>query len=234
VLINTRDSKLRLFIEPSFSIHHNVRHYLKMASHGNLLEVFPTLAFPKKLADLNDFPEHNLKQHIVYGVFRFAGDTVLNQSSQYLIWLSEPLRQVQRYALQFAKNAAEHNQPHDMATILKAGHKNLDNYYTRLISGMDAHFGQCTEAMLNVAIDNLNRHFIFIGINEQQAPSFDRLCALLDWDRSLFPDELPNEFQLDKTKFSDEDLQKIEDLTRYDTRLYEAALTMLQGNKKVS
>jgi hypothetical protein len=215
-------------MEPSFSIHPTIRQYLKMASYGNILEVFPTLPFPKTLADLAGFPETYLKQQIIYGVFNFGSQQYLNLPSEFMIWLCNPWEQVQLHALQCSKNAASVNEPYDMATILNAKSKTLDNYYTRLISGLDVAFGECTEDMLETAISNLKKNFIFIGINEQQSRSIDRLCVLMDWDRSLFPYELPVKFTVDINAFSDADLTILQTLTEYDRRLYEAAVNLCE------
>jgi hypothetical protein len=129
----------------------------------------------------------------------------------------------------FAKNAERMHQACNMATILKAEHKSLDNYYTRLISGLDAPFGKCTETMLNTALGNMAQYFVFIGINEQQKLSFDRLCTLMDWDRSLFPDSLPNTQTIDTDAFSEEYLEQLDALCVFDYRLYKAALAMARG-----
>jgi len=229
VINNTKLIKLRFFLEPSFSIHPDVRHYLKIASHGNILDVFPTLSFPKNLTDLVGFSPKYLRQHIIYGLFAFSEkNTILNQPSEYLIWLGDPLQRVQLHVLQFIKNAAKENKTIGIDTVLKSGHKALDNYYTRLVSGLDVPYGKCTENMLNIAIYNLTKHFIFIGINEQQAQSFDRLCTLLDWDRSLFPENEPeNKFHIETNKFSAQDNQMAKPLVKYDLRLYKAALAIL-------
>ncbi|POZ49990.1 hypothetical protein [Methylovulum psychrotolerans] len=229
VLLNPQNTKIRFFIEPSFSINPAVRHYLTMASHGNLLEVFPTLPFPKNLTDLAEFSETYLKQHIIYGLFTFGSQQILNRPSEFMVWLGDPLRRVQQHILLFAKNAERMHQACDMATILKAEHKSLDNYYTRLISGLDAPFGKCTETMLNTALGNMAQYFVFIGINEQQKLSFDRLCTLMDWERSLFPDSLPNTQAIDTDAFSEDHLEQLNALCVFDYRLYKAALAMARG-----
>jgi len=232
VLGKTENKKLRFFIEPAFSIHHSVRSYLKIASYGNILTVFPTQAPPKKLRDLTAFTESYLKNHIIYGQFRFGGHTLLKMPGEYMVWLDDPLRRVRLQLQQLVKNAAGKNQPVDICSILKAGHKELDNHYTRLISGtMNVPFGKCSEKMLDTAIDNLTKHFVFIGINEQQTHSFDRLCALMDWDRALFPDELPNQFHLESPDLLAHEEQLINELIQYDVRLYNAALAMIDGHR---
>jgi hypothetical protein len=144
--------------------------------------------------------------------------------------LGDPLKRLQSHTLQFVKNACHENKVTDVASVLKAGHKALDNYYTRLISGMDAPFGECTEQMLDTAIANLGKFFIFIGINERQAQSFDRLCILMDWDRSLFPEEIPNSYEINPSDFSEDNLQWMNDLIQFDLRLYNAALALIKSD----
>lgn len=230
VLTNAQKEESRFFMEIAFSVHPVMRQYLKMAAQGNLIQVFPALKFAKKIEDLGGFPKSYLYRNIIYGAFKFGVHRKLDLAASYMTWLCHPLQRLKLHAMQAAKNAAHNKQPSDMDYLLKAGHKGLDNYYTRMMSGQDVPFGKCTEAMLSKAIDNLNRHFIFIGINERPAQSFDWLCKLMDWDRALFPDELPNKFQVDETLFSDETLQKAQELVCYDLRLYETALTILRTN----
>ena len=227
VLLKPQNHKLRFFMEPSFSIHPDVRYYLKMASYNNVLEVFPTLPTLKSLEDLKDFSESFLKQHIIYGLYAYGSHQYLNQPSEFMIWLSAPYDQVRLHALQILQNARAEGQPADMGSVLNAGYEILDNYYTRLLSNTAARFGECTEAMLNEALANLSQHFVFIGINEQQTQSFDRLCVTMDWDRSLFPNELSNQFSIDSSQFSEADQIMLTQLTEYDTRLYQAALRLI-------
>lgn len=234
VLMNAQNAESRFFMDIPFSVDPVMRQYLKMAAQGNLIQVFPSLKFAKKIEDLGDFPASYLYKNIIYGAFKFGAHKELDLAASYMAWFCHPLQRLKLHAAQMAKNAANNGQPSDMGHILKVGHKGLDNYYTRTVSGKDVPFGKCTDDMLGEALDNLSRHFIFVGINERQAQSFDCLCGLMDWDRSLFPDELPNKFQVDEALFSDENLQKAQELVRYDVRLYEAALNRLRNNQKIT
>jgi hypothetical protein len=229
VLAKNPNSRIKLFIEPSFSIYPDVRLPIKMANHGNVIDVFPTLAFPKTLVDIADFDHKYLKQNIIYGLFGFDRKDTFGQACDYLIWLGNPLTRVQLHAVQFIKNAEASGQVLTLNKVLTKGHKALDNYYTRLISGKDVAFGECNEETFEAAIENLNKAFVFIGINEQQADSYNRLCALMDWDRSLFADQLATSYSVDEEAFAK--LQHlIRPLIQYDLRLYKAALMLI--NKK--
>lgn len=227
VLSNTEMSKLSFFIEPSFSVSTDLRFYLKMATHGNLLKVFPSLGFPKKIVDLAVYTESYLKKHVVYGSFSFGAHNALGMQAGYMIWLSDPLTRLRLHVSQIAKVAQSKQQAAKLSHFLKVGNKALDNYYTRTISGADAPFGKCTEEMLAKAMNNLAKDFIFVGINERQSESFDWLCDVMDWDRTLFPDQMANKFQLQSGGFSDEDMALANPLIQYDLRLYKAALDIL-------
>ncbi len=231
VLAKPPNPRIKLFIEPSFSIHPDVRLPIKMANHGNVVEVFPTLAFPKTLLDIAYFDHKYLKQNIIYGLFGFDRRDTFGQACDYLIWLGNPLTRVQLHAVQFIKNAEASGQVLTLNKVLTKGHKALDNYYTRLISGKDVAFGECTEETFEAAIENLNKSFVFIGINEQQADSYDRLCALMDWDRSLFADQLATSYSVDEEAFAK--LQHlIRPLIQYDLRLYKAALMLITRKQR--
>ena len=82
--------------------------------------------------------------------------------------------------------------------------------------------------MLNLAIANLRQYFVFVGIVEQLAQSFDRLCTVMDWDRSLFPDELPNDpLQEEVNDFSEDEKLLVINLIKFDLRLYSEALKIV-------
>jgi len=232
VLDKNEPTKTNIFIEPAFGVHFSLRQHLKMAAQGNFIQIFQHQNFPKKIEDIAGFSNSYLARNIIYGVFGFGIHHKLNTEASYMIWLSDPLQRLRLHIGLFTKQAANNNQAPDLNHILTVGYKGLDNYYTRLVSGMeDVPFGQCSEDMLDTAIGNLTRHFIFIGIDEQQAQSFDRLCTLKDWDRSLFPDKLPNRLQAAIDEFSGNEQRLADALIQYDLRLYDAALAMVNKVK---
>ena len=184
-------ARVQLFLEPSFAIHPDVRQPIRQACHGRLALVFPTLAAAPTLAALAHWPAQRLQNTLVYGLFAFGDEAALKLPCDWLLWLGEPLRRTQLHAAQFVQNARQAGQNLSLEDVLRAQHKALDNYYTRLLSGQDAPFGHCTPAMLAQALLNLREKVRFIGLDEDQAGSFARLCAHMDWDADLFPQQLP-------------------------------------------
>lgn len=225
VLANQPADQLTLFLEPSFSIHPDVRHAVKMASHGQLIEVFPTLDHPRRLADLAPLPPAFLRRHVIYGLFALGDEHALPPPSRILLWLGDPLERLRLHALQFVRNAAAAGVTTTLDAVMREGHKALDNYYTRLLSGLDPAFGQCSTAMLDTALANLDRSVCFVGFNQQQAASFDRLCRLMDWDRDLFTVPLPDEHEAARHsgELAGFDDKAAEDRVRFDRALFDAA-----------
>ena len=230
VLANTTVPKLRIFIEPACSVNPMLRQSLKMAAHGNILIIFPWLKNLKTMTDLLGFTPAFLQRNLIYGNFAFGCHRLLYADTQqvdYFIWLRNPFLRLNLHVQQFLKNAENNQKPSDFSRVLSAGHKVLDNLYTRRVSGIDAPFGKCTETMLAVAIENLNKHFVFIGIDEHPDASFDNLCQMMDWDRAHFPDVTPINTTINQIQFSENDKLQIDKMIQFDLRLYAAALEML-------
>lgn len=226
VLANAMPTRQRIFLDIPWTVHSTLRHYVKQAALGKCLLVFPAMN-GAGLHNAVNFSPIYLQRKLLYGNYFFGCHNLLKrEQAHYLVWLAAPLQRCYRHACQFADNAALHGQSDDINDILAAGHILLDNCYVRRISGIDAPFGQCNEAMLNQAIANLTEHFMFIGIEEQPELSLDRLCQQLDLDRSLFPERLPKLTSTD-TGISDEVEKKLSQLNEYDLKLYAAALKLV-------
>jgi len=75
-------------------------------------------------------------------------------------------------------------------------------------------------------VANLGKFFIFIGTDAQPSQSLDCLCALMAWDRSLFPYRLSNRYDIEAGAFSESDRLLTDDLIQFQRRFYEAALAI--------
>jgi hypothetical protein len=229
VLSNTIDPSIKIFIEPSYSVNPELRQYLKMATHGNIIEVFPGKKSPTKIEDIANYRKTYLQRNIIYDAFAYRSHKQIFGSANYMIWLRNPLQRLYYHAMRLTKNTGDNKADADgILKTLNAGHKSLDNYLTRMVSNDDMPFGKCTEAMLDNAIDILKNEFMFIGFDERQSESFDLLCATMDWDRSLFPKEIPNKFTVDEYNFTEDVLRNAEIMVAYDVRLYQAAMAIFE------
>lgn len=220
VLNKPVDLPIRFFIEPSYSITYDLGVYLKMATHGNFIHMGEN-----KIPGLAQYPETYLKRQLVYGPFPFGSDKKANIHADYLIWLRNPLSRICCHAVQLAIMSKSKGQSAVMGDIFKAGHKALDNYITRLLTGnLNIPFGKCTEKMLIDAINNLENRFIYIGINEKPVESYDLLCTTMNWDRTLFADGAPVRYEVNEKDFSDDERRWIKEMNHLDLHLYDAAL----------
>jgi hypothetical protein len=227
LLNGTANSPPRLFIEPSYSVTYDLRVYLKMAAHGRVLNVG---AGEDKIQALVNYPRAYLQKQMIYGTFPFGSDNLAQLHADYLIWLRHPLPRVCFHANELRLAAELKGQNLSVGEVFKLGHKVLDNYFTRMLSGnLAAPFGKCTETMLLAAISNLKSRFIFIGINEQASASYDLLCSLMDWDRSYFTETPSLRYELNDDEFSEAELTLAKQMNSLDLRLYEAALDIFQN-----
>ncbi|MDD5273390.1 MAG: hypothetical protein PHU14_11795, partial [Methylovulum sp.] len=232
ILEKTERTAIRFFIEPSYSITYDLRTHVKMATHGNVISVG---AGEDKVLALRHYPYSYLQKQLVYGTFPFGGAEKAGLPGDYLIWLRAPLLRVCYHAKELTLVAAHKGQTLTISDIFKIGHKVLDNYLTRLLSGgFSAPFGQCTENMLDTAINNLKNQFIFIGINEKPHESYDLLCTVMDWDKTLFTTLTPVRYELDSNDFSDEELRLAKEMNSLDLRLYEVALELFDSKLKAA
>lgn len=213
---------LKFFIEPSYSVSYDLRRFLKMATLGNFLTIG---AGEDKVIALKRYSPRYLSRFIIYGTFPFGSDEKINLRADYFIWLRQPLHRAYYHALQLSEMLTNKASVKTVLAVCTEKHKVLDNYYTRLLSGgFNVPFGQCTEQMLTMAIENLTKRFLFIGINEYPTASYDALCKMMDWDRSLFADVSPVRYQVNKNKISKAELKLIEQMNVFDLRLYSEAL----------
>ncbi|MDO9106921.1 MAG: hypothetical protein Q7U57_18415 [Methylovulum sp.] len=226
-------TSIKIFIEPPYTVNPELRNYLKMATNGNLIQIFPGKKAPNKLEELTGYSETYLNNNLVYDAFSYRAHKKIIGSAHYLIWLGNPLERVYFHAAKLAKiTASDKDDGGRMLDVFNIGHKSLDNYLTRMVSDTDAAFGQCTELMLEKAIDNLKHEFIFIGLDDRQSESFDLLCAVMDWDRSLFPNEMPHKFTINHDGFAENVHSAAKAMVSYDLRLYQTAVALFDDRLK--
>ncbi|KJV05309.1 hypothetical protein VZ94_19085, partial [Methylocucumis oryzae] len=222
VLANKPSTKVDLFIELPFTASPSLRPFLKMATHGNLILIYPEQKHLRAVNELAELPSEFLCQHIIYGHLGLKAHEALSLDGDYSIWLREPLDRLRLHVGQLSK--ARQLVATDNFSILTSGIKKLDNPYTRLLSGQNAPFGKCTAAMLDVALERLAQ-LKFIGCVEKTAASFDALCAAFNWDRTLFPNKLNDTFTKSSALFDTEEMELAEPLIAFDRGLYEFVLS---------
>lgn len=99
--------------------------------------------------------------------------------------------------------------------------KELDNDQVRKISGMNPPLGQCTQAMLEKAKENIRNHFLLVGLTERFAETVWLLKKLLGWKG--WPFYLKHNVSSDRRRRSTIPLdivREIEDRQKLDRALY--------------
>lgn len=62
----------------------------------------------------------------------------------------------------------------------------VDNLQVRYLSGLNPNYGCCNQGMLDLAKQNIENNFIFVGLAEKFDASLVVLSDLLKWERPLF------------------------------------------------
>lgn len=124
--------------------------------------------------------------HIPFGIHKFLGI----QGDQYIAFLRDPIQRVISF---YNHNARQPGMPYYTAiqeglSLLEMLEREItietNNHMTRIItsSGQAGMFDDTV--MLEQAIENLNKHFCFIGLTEKFAESISLLSKKLGWKSS--------------------------------------------------
>lgn len=103
----------------------------------------------------------------------------------------------------------------------------VDNGQTRRLSGMHPKFGRCSEAMLEVAKANLDRHFAVVGTTERFDESLLLLKRAFGWRSVLYFKRKVTKKKPKRGALSSGDLATIEAYNELDAELYAYAADKL-------
>ena len=104
----------------------------------------------------------------------------------------------------------------------------MDNLMVRNISGsLGAPFGQCTDDLLDQALENVERHFSTLLVMERMAESADRLEKLTGRKLAPLPRENANPKRPPLDEIDSRLRERVRELNHLDVRLYETALERL-------
>lgn len=122
--------------------------------------------------------------HVPFGI-----DRQLGIDARYVTFLRDPVERVVSYYRhnQRHANARFHQQIKEGMTLADLVRSGIDaechNNMTRMISGIGDNRRLTDRAVLEQAIDNIERRFLFIGLTEQFDQSVDLLGSRLGWRR---------------------------------------------------
>ncbi|WDP89724.1 MAG: sulfotransferase family 2 domain-containing protein [Desulfobacter sp.] len=122
-----------------------------------------------------------LTGHVDYGIHHH-----LKEGAKYIAFLRDPVERVlsHYYFIKSEKKHGYHNLAQKMGIdeFLKKGMRpRLNNCMVRMISGVNPLYGQCDESMLEAAVNNISKNYIFIGFVSRLDDSVRNLVDLMGW-----------------------------------------------------
>ena len=172
--------------------------------------------------------------HVDYGIHKqFNGD------SMYFTFLRDPLeRTISHYYFILNDSSHRYNQQArnmSLGQFIKSGIRpRMNNCLTRMISGRDGEYGNLSPQLVDIAIENLKKHYFFVGFMNGFDGWVDKLCTRLGWTNKSYitvnvSKNRPNFNELDKI-----DQEPLIEHNRLDIELYRRVITNndLQGTIK--
>jgi len=188
------------------------------------------------LTQIKNIPEYELEQYQVFkGHMRFGLHEILPPPVEYITFLRDPVKRAHSHYKMLRRKKII---PPDPIINLSKSDWNLANYpelcysfdngQTRTLAGVDPDlpFGACSEKHLHMALENMDRHFKFVGLTEQFNLSLMLLGRVYGWKWHFYvPDNVAciDFFQLPSVV-----IEAIRDLNRFDFELYRHAQERLQ------
>ncbi|HGG60240.1 MAG TPA: hypothetical protein ENK26_10070 [Gammaproteobacteria bacterium] len=180
-------------------------------------------------------PPSERDQYQIYcGHFAYGIHDKITPATQYYAMFRDPVERVVSYYHHAMRHAPVfQGSPVSLMKFLDRQDWQIDNLYTRMISGQKAPVGKCSEAMLAQAVDNIEKHFVCVGLQDEFHASIDLLCASLGW--KALPDYAPLNIGVGKPSldyFSSRELDRIRELNTFDLALYEKVRAVFKASRE--
>lgn len=220
---------MNLFLHIPKSAGSTLRYIIKEKYKGN----FGVVNWHWTLWKNKDYLKQNFdfsklsENQIVYGHFNYGLHEFLNQEVQYFTILRDPFKRVQSGYFHILRDAhsAYHFKIKNMSFDEYLGSQlilDVDNGQVRRISGIgdEVPFGELTEQHYNKAIQNIEDHFLFVGLTENFNASLYLLSKLMNWKSPYYWTQ--NKGKNKKQELINaNDKQKAIDLNKWDYKLYD-------------
>ena len=169
---------------------------------------------------------YSFATNILYGHYIYGAHEKMGQVPNYACFLRNPIHRTISH-FQHLRNveqgrlgslARQHNKID--AFIANTQHWEMDNFQTRIISGVgnDIPFGKLDASHLKKAMDNLDANFRFIGIFEDLQNSLVRLQGFLPEISGKLPHVNKGKYDRDDSKHPTE---LIKNINKFDKVLYD-------------
>jgi hypothetical protein len=179
---------------------------------------------------LNRWPADRLakmqvfKGHMPLGIHRR-----LPQPSTYITFLRDPVERVIS-AYYFARNYSLHPKHHWISKLSLEEYVRVSpnhNVQCKYISGRpfvgDHHAGDCDEATLQAAKENLSRYFALVGLTERFEEGLAILKIMFGWEIAKYAKFNVTKSRLKKNSLPASTVELIAERNKYDCALYEYA-----------
>lgn len=137
----------------------------------------PELTVPEHVVNLLD--RHDLRA--VIGHFWFGLHEHIKRPCRYITLLRDPVERV--VSLYYFAKLQETMSLEEFAR--NPPFREVDNDQTRRIAGVNPPVGECTRATLDLARENLWRHFDVVGTTERMEETLAQLNVKLGWNREV-------------------------------------------------
>lgn len=159
---------------------------------------------------------------LLMGHFGIEGADFAPRPAQIVTMIREPIaRTVSRYQHAMSHSPGwkdKSDKPALSVFINRARSSQFDNAQTRLLSGLSGWAGKCDEAMLEAAIENVEKRIAFVGLTERFDESLKLIGNLLEWQHVQY--QSLNRGPTERAPLSATDREALEEATRFDQRLY--------------
>lgn len=191
---------------------------------------YPETAIGLGWDELNSLPEHQCKAfELLIGHYFFGLDQFLRQPTQYYSFLREPLARVRSHYWHYRTNNIDaldvNGERVPLHVVVNEGlGDEFDNLQTRMLSGAGSvRHGSMSDFILEIALQNIDSSFDFIGLTEKLDSHAPQLFERLGLEPvAIARENVTNRRLMDE---NDEfyrliDWQKVADRHRYDLELY--------------
>lgn len=209
-----------------------LRQVLSRQLPGSQVMVVRALRRPRgeTLADFATLPEaERARPRLIMGHTVFGLHELVPRPCTYMTMLRDPVRLVHSQ-YRYVRRRPRHRHHDDamrmsLSEYVESGIAiEADNSQTRAVCGdVDTPFGECTEAMLERAIANLDQHFAWVGLTERFAESMVLLGRTFGWPDVRY---VSANVARSAPELTADERRLIERLNTLDRRLYEHAAAM--------
>jgi len=181
---------------------------------------------------------------LLYGHFDYGIHGIFSTPSTYVTMLRNPMDRVISHFF-YVKNSPEHflyDQVKSIQTIpeyLTAGlSTELDNGQVRMLAGIGSFngqtvpFGEVTKAHLELAITNMENHFLYVGLQEYFDVSLLQMGKILRLGKMSYHSLNINKNKPGTLKLDSGTLEILRKYNYYDLQLYDYAFQRFSANRE--